>query len=39
MKLQEVNTASVPAEPANNQAGSVLIVDQEGLKKIIARYF
>jgi polyisoprenyl-teichoic acid--peptidoglycan teichoic acid transferase len=39
MKLKEVNTLSLPAEPANNQAGNVLIVNQEELKKIIVRYF
>jgi len=39
LKLKEINTLSVPGEPADNEAGSVWLINREELKKIISQYF
>jgi len=39
LDLKEINTASVPGEPANNEAGSVWLVNYQELKKITDRFF
>ncbi|HTY13413.1 MAG TPA: LCP family protein [Candidatus Omnitrophota bacterium] len=39
LDLKEINTASVPGEPADNQAGSVWMVDYPEMRKIISQYF
>ncbi|MFA4967138.1 MAG: LCP family protein [Candidatus Margulisiibacteriota bacterium] len=39
LDLKEINTSSIPGEPANNEAGSVWMINYPELKKIIAQYF
>ncbi|KAF0134416.1 MAG: transcriptional attenuator LytR family [Candidatus Saganbacteria bacterium] len=37
--LNEINTMSLPGIPSNNEAGSVWLIDQNELKRIISEYF
>ncbi len=39
LDLKEINAASVPGEPGDNQAGSVWLVNYEEMRKIISQYF
>ena len=39
INLKEVQTKSVPGEPANNEAGSVWLINSLELGKIISQYF
>jgi LCP family protein required for cell wall assembly len=39
INLKEVQTQSVPGEPANNEAGSVWLINSLELGKIISQYF
>jgi len=39
MDLKEIHTETAPGETGENEAGSVLLINREELKKIIDRYF